>query len=343
MDIIEWIENNLNPKICNSEAFMYDEMESQSGFCLPVIYQPFDPQIDWHWGERGSIFDFLYATEGEGKTLLDFGPGDGWPSLLVAPFAGEVVGVDGSHKRVEVCTQNAERLGIRNARFVHCEPGSPLPFPDESFDGVMAASSIEQSPDPKATISELLRVLRPGGRLRISYEGLNRYRGEQENTAELEAAGEHSTWLMIYMRDLPGEQARMAKVRFTLPEQELLRAFSPGKERIEWQSVEPARMENVRKAVVEARVCTLRHPSGTTYCRWMKEAGFSEAFTTYGGGWFARKLYFQMAHLKAGGTRPGSLEEMDAMLRPLVKIVVQMRAPQEMEGYNADPPIVGIK
>lgn len=339
MDIIAWIEKSLSPTACNSEAFFYDEMESQSGFCLPVIYQPFDAQTGWHWGDRGSLYDFLYATEGEGKKLLDFGPGDGWPSLIVAPFAGEVIGVDGSRKRVEVCAQNATRLGIRNARFVHYEPGSRLPFPDESFDGVMAASSIEQTPDPRAALSELFRVLRPGGRLRISYEGLNRYQGEQENEANLEVAGEQLTWLTLYARDLAQEQARMARIKLAMAEQDVLRAFSPEKEHIEWKSVEPARLEDLRNQVVEARTCTLRHPSGKTYCRWMKEIGFSEAITTHNGAWFARMLYHQMAE----EARPGSLEEVDILLRPLVKIVVQMRAPFDMTGYAADPPITAIK
>jgi ubiquinone/menaquinone biosynthesis C-methylase UbiE len=338
MDLIAWIEKNLKPKDCNSEAFFYDEMESQSGFCLPVIYQPFDAKTGWHWGERGSIYDFLYAVEGEGKKLLDFGPGDGWPSLLVAPFAREVVGVDGSRKRVDVCTQNAARLGIRNARFVHYEPGSRLPFPDESFDGVMAASSIEQTPDPRATLNELFRVLRPGGRLRISYEGLNRYQGEQENTADLDAAGEQSTWLTLYARDLAREQAQMAKVKFAMAEQDVLRAFSPGKEGIE-KSIEPARLEELREQIVEARTCRLHHPSGKTYCQWLKEIGFSEAIATHSGAWFARMLYDQTAE----EARPGSLEEVDALLRPLVKIVVQMRAPFDMSGYAADPPITAIK
>ena len=38
---------------------------------------------------------------------------------------------------------------------------------EKSFDGIMASSSIEQTPNPKATLKELFRVLKPGGRLRI--------------------------------------------------------------------------------------------------------------------------------------------------------------------------------
>ena len=100
MNIFEWIEVELQPTICDSEEFMYNEMDSQSDYSLPIIYQPFDTRKKSHWRDRGSLFDFLLSTQGEGKQLLDFGPGDGWPSLIVAPFVKKIVGVDGSQNRV---------------------------------------------------------------------------------------------------------------------------------------------------------------------------------------------------------------------------------------------------
>jgi ubiquinone/menaquinone biosynthesis C-methylase UbiE len=60
-----------------------------------------------------------------------------------------------------------------------------LPFQNGSFDGITAASSIEQTPDPYATLCELYRVLRAGGKLRISYEALSRYRSKPERGAWL--------------------------------------------------------------------------------------------------------------------------------------------------------------
>lgn len=84
-DIFAWIETEFKPQFCTSDKFIYDDMESQSGFSLPLIYQPFDAAVRWHWSERGCLFDFLYTTNAEGKRVLDFGPGDGWPSLIIAP------------------------------------------------------------------------------------------------------------------------------------------------------------------------------------------------------------------------------------------------------------------
>lgn len=204
LGILSWIERELPITCCTSDVFVYDDMQSQSGESLPVIYVPFDGNKASHWDDRGQILDFLCAVCGRGKRLLDIGPGDGWPSLGVAPFAAEVVGVDASWKRVEVCEGNAARLGISNARFVHVPAGRPLPFEDESFDGAMAASSIEQTPDPKATLSEIFRVLRPGGRIRIYYEALGLYRGRWERDVWLAGIGDDRSRLIIYDRDIEG-------------------------------------------------------------------------------------------------------------------------------------------
>jgi len=174
MNIFEWIDKELRPTCCNSEKFIYDDMDSQSDYILPIIYQPFDINNRLHWRERGSTLDYLYTTGG-GK-LLDFGPGDGWPSLIVAPYVDKVIGIDGSHRRIGVCIENAKRLDITNAEFIYVKPREQLPYEDNIFDGVMAASSVEETDNPMSVLREFFRILRPGGRLRIHYDGLAKYR-----------------------------------------------------------------------------------------------------------------------------------------------------------------------
>jgi ubiquinone/menaquinone biosynthesis C-methylase UbiE len=329
-----WIEQELAPTRCNSETFFYDEMASQSGYCLPIIYQSFDAGQKSHWRDRGSLFDFLCSTGGQGKRLLDFGPGDGWPSLIVAPFAAEVVGVDGSRKRVEVCTANAERLGIANARFLYVEPGSPLPFEDGSFDGVMAASSVEQTPDPRAALRELYRVLRPGGRLRISYEALGRYRGGAEREAKLHEREGDTCWLTLFDRHVEEEYARMVRLALAMGREEARRRF-PGEARHPaFEDVTVSVLQQLCPSIVEVRVCTLTHPSGRTLAAWMREIGFREVQPTHSGAWFAGQLFDR---LPVEG-RPASLDGVDALLRPLVEVVVQMAAP-----LDADPMITAVK
>lgn len=229
-NVFRWIEENLYPKPCTSEDFVYNEMESQSGFSLPVIYQDFDAGDRWHWNDRGMLYDFLYSTDGEGKVLLDFGPGDGWPSLIVAPFAKEVIGVDASEKRVRVCTENAKRLGIKNASFASYKSGTGLPFEDNTFDGIMAASSIEQTPNPKETLKELYRVLKPDGHIRIFYESLNDYRNGLEKELWILGLGNSACKMILFDRNPEKEYAMQYGLKIEMAEEELKERLSAGDE-----------------------------------------------------------------------------------------------------------------
>lgn len=322
MDTLEWIKQSFDLRPCNSEIFFYDDMASQSGYCLPIIYQPFDVANRAHWSDRGAMFDFLYATQGEGNKLLDFGPGDGWPSLIVAPRAGEVIGADGSQRRVEVCTENARRLGITNTRFIHVEPGQSLPFEDSSFDGVMAASSVEQTPDPYFTLQELYRVLRRGGRLRLSYEGLNRYRNGAEREADLGEIHKQHSVFTLYNRHIEDETADMVRLILNRPVAEIQDDF-PWSEAELYYRLSPDVLESLRPWVIDARICTLHHPSGQTYSSWMKNIGFQDVRSTHNGIWFASRLFGQLPETE----RPKTMAALDKMLEPLVKVVIQMNAP----------------
>ncbi len=334
MDIVHWIERNLPITSCTSDVFIYDDMESQSEQSLPVIYKPFDANQASHWQDRGQILDYLLAINGRGKRLLDFGPGDGWPSLGIAPFAEEVIGIDASMKRVEVCRANAARLEITNAHFVHIPAGEALPFDDESFDGVVAASSIEQTPDPKATLREIYRVLRPQGRLRICYEALNRYGGGREREIWLSAIDHRTCRLIIYVRDIAGEGTEQYGLTFGMSREELAPCLAPGKSQPTYGDLSIKMLNSLRSQIVDVRKCTLRHPSAKTLTSWLEEVGFSKVLPTHDGGTFARRLYDRVPRDR----RPSDIDGLEAVLEPLVAIAIELAAPTGL-----DPMITAVK
>lgn len=338
MDLLKWIERELNPRVCNSVEFMYDDMESQSDYCLPIIYQPFDANNKGHWRDRGALFDFLLSTNGEGKRLLDFGPGDGWPSLIVAPFAGKLIGVDGSHRRVEVCIENAERLGISNAKFIYVKPGDHLPFEDNSFDGVMAASSVEQTPDPKVTLQEFYRILKPEGRLRMCYENLSYYRNGKEKEANLKKIDDNKCCLTLYDRHIDEESARMYKIIFSKSKQEVKNILAKDEKSIGFDMISIPLLNELKSVITESRICTLIHPSGETFVAWLNEIGFREVIPSHGGDLYAGQLFDQFSD----EDRPKDIKTIDRILKPLVKIIVQMPAPFGIP-TTRDPMITAIK
>ena len=97
----------------------------------------------------------------ESGDALDLGCGDG--RLAAELRARSVTGADVS----EVALERARRR-VPGARFVGIEPDAPLPFGDGEFDLVLLAETIEHVRDVQLLLSEVRRVLRPGGTIAIS-------------------------------------------------------------------------------------------------------------------------------------------------------------------------------
>jgi SAM-dependent methyltransferase len=233
-----------------------------------------------------------------------------------------------------VCAQNAQRLGISNVSFTHVAPGTPLPFEDNSFDGVMAASSVEQTPDPRFTLQEIFRVLRPGGRLRINYEALNRYRDGWQRDTWLLGIDDHHCRLILFDRHIDEERVVQVGVTFAMSRQELLRSLSVDGHSLPFDAITAERLEQVRSFILDARVCTTIHPSGRTLMAWLLEIGFREVRPTHNGIQFAGQLFDELP----GPGRPDSLAAIDAYLRPIISVVVALPAPIE-----DDPMITAVK
>jgi SAM-dependent methyltransferase len=107
---------------------------------------------------------------GHVDTALDLGCGDG--RLTVALDAAQLTAADVS----DVALDRA-RARLPGARLVALEPDAPLPLPDNAFDLVLCAETIEHVRDVQLLLSEARRVLRPGGRLALTTPAHSRLTG----------------------------------------------------------------------------------------------------------------------------------------------------------------------
>ena len=109
----------------------------------------------------------------EGQNILDIAGGAGEPSLTIAETvgpAGTVTCTDGVAEMVEAARAEGQRRGITNVQFRQCSADS-LPFTGNSFDVVVSRLGVMFFPDPVAAVREVLRVLKPGGRLAFAVWG----------------------------------------------------------------------------------------------------------------------------------------------------------------------------
>ena len=104
-----------------------------------------------------------------GSTLLDAGCGTGQFAVAFAALGCRVTGVDLAPEMLARARRHAAEQGVvvdfREGDLAH------LPDADDAFDAVHARVSLHLVPDPAATLREIRRVLRRGGRLYASVPG----------------------------------------------------------------------------------------------------------------------------------------------------------------------------
>ena len=110
------------------------------------------------------------AELGAGETVLDLGSGGGIDVILSAKCVGETglaYGLDTTDEMLALARSNAAQAGIRNAIFLKGVI-EEIPLPADSIDVVISNCVINLSTNKPAVLTEIARVLKPGGRIGIS-------------------------------------------------------------------------------------------------------------------------------------------------------------------------------
>ena len=123
--------------------------------------------VDRSWRRR-ALREIV--TPGQPQQLLDIACGTGDFSLAQAHRmhpGSHITGLDLSEGMLAVMREKVQKAGL--AEQISCEQGDSeqMRFPDGSFDGVTIAFGIRNFAHREAALEEILRVLRPGGRLVI--------------------------------------------------------------------------------------------------------------------------------------------------------------------------------
>jgi arsenite methyltransferase len=106
----------------------------------------------------------------EGETVLDLGSGGGIDVILSAKRVGPTglaYGLDMTDEMLALAQQNARDARATNVHFLKGVI-EQIPLPAHSVDVVISNCVINLSTDKAAVLTEIARVLRPGGRIGIS-------------------------------------------------------------------------------------------------------------------------------------------------------------------------------
>ena len=140
---------------------MSTSVESAALSPAEVYDEHFVPALFRQWGEI--VADIAAIRSGE--RVLDVACGTG----VLACAAADRVGSDGS---VVGLDPNEEMLGVARRKSTQIEWRSgvaeSLPFPDQSFDAVVSQFGFMFFEDQPGALREMMRVLRPGGRLAVA-------------------------------------------------------------------------------------------------------------------------------------------------------------------------------
>ena len=117
-----------------------------------------NPSFVWRAGQERRL-EMIRSAAGDrlrGRVFED-GCGVGMYLSRLAKDARQAVGLEIEHERA----QDARKLASQ----VVCGRGEELPFPDHSFDLILSHEVLEHVQDDRLAAREIVRTLRPGGRL----------------------------------------------------------------------------------------------------------------------------------------------------------------------------------
>ena len=111
-----------------------------------------------------------FAKLKEGYTVIDLGSGAGNDAFIARRVVGEngkVIGIDFTKAMIKKARANAEKLGLNNVEF-RLGDIDDMPVTSNFADVIVSNCVLNLVPNKHKVISEIFRVLKPGGHFSIS-------------------------------------------------------------------------------------------------------------------------------------------------------------------------------
>ncbi len=147
-------EKMLDKKRIKKEKNFWDNLSSK-----------YDTFIQKYWKiYETSLLNKIADDVETDSTILDVACGTGLVSFEAAKKAKKVYGIDIAPSMIEEAKKKTREMEIKNVEF-SVEDAYKLPFDNNRFDTVICNNALHNMKYPEDVLSEIKRVLKPGGRL----------------------------------------------------------------------------------------------------------------------------------------------------------------------------------
>ncbi len=120
-----------------------------------------EPSYVWRAGQERRLQMIVAAAAGRlAGRVLENGCGVGQYVQRLAAYGGQVIGLEYDQPRAHEAATHSQAPIVNAA-------GEALPFPAASFDFILSHEVIEHVQDDRQAVAEMVRVLKPGGRLAL--------------------------------------------------------------------------------------------------------------------------------------------------------------------------------
>lgn len=167
---LAWITGNAR----DTAAMKWRMKLGYEGTCTDDVTRYDDLGLEYYTKAAKAL---LEGSDLRGKEALDVGCATGILSLLALDQgAAKVVCGDLSQYMLDQCRKKATEHGYGPDRIDFRQlDAESLPFDDNSFEVVVSGMTLGLLPEQKKAVSEMIRVVRPGGTLALSTHGSDYY------------------------------------------------------------------------------------------------------------------------------------------------------------------------